>query len=171
MKKQRNQHAYWIYLPESQTHEPVSEEIYYAYYRPIWRTFKKEHYHKRCICSGHNWHLCSGDCFTCSFHIEGDRLSLDAEMGNEDDSIFTLYETFPDDAPLIESLIEDVDLRSALLRALEKLDPESRAMCRLIMEGFSERQAANRMNMARSTFRRHWSRVREILAKRLEDYR
>ena len=98
-------------------------------------------------------------------------LSLDMEMGNSDDEGITLYETLADDAPLIESIVEDAALLEELLQALEELDPEGKKMCRLIMEGCSERQAADVMNMARSTFKRHWDRVKEILAERLKDYK
>lgn len=171
MKSQHNECEYSIYIPESRTYEPVSEEIYNAYYRPIWRTFQKEHYHNRCSCPGYNWHLCSGDCFMCSYHTAGNILSLEKELDNAEDTPFTLYETLSDDSLLIEPLIEEGELRCEIHRLLEELDTESREICQLIMEGYSERQAATRMHMARSTFKRHWNRVKEILAKSLADYR
>lgn len=171
MANQHKKREYFIYIPEARIYEPVSEEVYYEYYRPIWRMFKKEHYHKRCSCPGKSWRLCSGDCCTCFFHTAGDTLSLDMEMGNSEDDTVTLYETLADDSPSIESIIEDAALLEVLLQTLEELDPEGRKMCRLIMEGCSERQAADMMNMARSTFKRHWDRVKEILADRLKDYK
>ena len=171
MANKHKRSEYFIYVPEQRIYEPVSEEVYYEYYRPIWRTFKKEHYHKRCSCPGQSWHLCGGDCCTCSFRIAGNILSLDMGMGNSDDEGIMLYETLADDAPLIESIVEDATLLEELLQALEELDPEGKKMCRLIMEGCSERQAADVMNMARSTFKRHWYRVKAILAERLKDYK
>lgn len=162
---------YFIYVPELRIYEPVSEEVYKEYYRPIWRTFKKEHYHKRCSCPGQSWHLCCGDCCTCSFHTAGDMLSMDMEMGDSEEEGITLHETLADESQLIESIVEDAILLEELLHALEELDPEGKKMCRLIMEGCSERQAADMMNMARSTFKRHWDRVKEILAERLKDYK
>ena len=96
------------------------------------------------------------------------RLMLNVD--SEEEGI-TLHETLADESQLIEAIVEDAVLLEELLQALEELDPEGKKMCRLIMEGCSERQAADVMNMARSTFKRHWDRVKEILAERLKDYK
>lgn len=96
---------------------------------------------------------------------------MDMEMGDSEEDGITLHETLADESQLIESIVEDAVLLEELLQALEELDPEGKKMCRLIMEGCSERQAADVMKMARSTFKRHWDRVKEILAERLKDYK
>lgn len=161
---------YQIYLPQTRQFIPVNQEVYYEYYRPIWRIQKRAQAHGQCKCTKMNLWKCNGDCHICPYHASGDIISLDVELGSEEGSTMTLLDTIPDPTINIEEAVADSILLEELLKALDELDPEGRRMCELIMQGQSEREAAATMQMARSTFKRHWTKVKAILFDRLKDY-
>ena len=63
----------------------------------------------------------------------------------------------------------DEELLKALYDELDRLDPEGKRICALMMH-HSEREAAEIMGMARSTFKRHWAKIRPVLQDRLKGY-
>lgn len=168
--KPQSTREYRIYLPQTRQFIPVNEEVYREYYRPIWRIQKRAQAHGQCICTKKNLWRCDGDCLVCPYKTAGDIISLDAELGSDDGSTMTLLDTIPDTSISIEDAVADSILLEELLKALDELDPEGRQMCDLIMQGQSEREAAANMQMARSTFKRHWVKVRAALFDRLKDY-
>ena len=101
MKKQDKQ--YFIRLDKQ--YIPVTEEVYKAYYRPIWRT----HYHasKNGQCGCTDWRRCEGDCGLCRYRAAGNTLSLDAEYEGEEGSKLTLLDTIEDPAANPEEIIAD----------------------------------------------------------------
>lgn len=147
----------------------VSEDVYKAYYRPIWNTRYHAQQNGECRCTKAKLWKCDGDCIGCCYHTVGRTVSLETPIGSEADEL-TLGDTLTDDAPSSESILMDKELLDALYEELEHLDPEGKRICQLFMEGFSERESAKIMGMARSTFKRHWEKIRTYLQKRLEDY-
>lgn len=74
-----------------------------------------------------------------------------------------------DDSPTLESIIIQKELLEALYEELDRLDPEGKRICELMMY-HSERESAEILGMARSTFKRHWAKIRDELRDKLKDY-
>ena len=146
----------------------VSEEVYRAYYRPIWNTRYHAQKNGECRCTKAQIWKCDGDCPGCPFYAAGKKVSLDTTIGGEDDDL-TLGDTLADDAPTADSILMDEELLKALYDELDRLDPEGKRICALMMH-HSEREAAEIMGMARSTFKRHWAKIRPVLQDRLKGY-
>ena len=146
----------------------VSEEVYRAYYRPIWNTRYHAQKNGECRCTKAQIWKCDGVCPGCPFYAAGKKVSLDTAIGGEDDDL-TLGDTLADDAPTADSILMDEELLKALYDELDRLDPEGKRICALMMH-HSEREAAEIMGMARSTFKRHWAKIRPVLQDRLKGY-
>ena len=146
----------------------VSEEVYRAYYRPIWNTRYHAQKNGECRCTKAQIWKCDGVCPGCPFYAAGKKVSLDTTSGGEDDDL-TLGDTLADDAPTADSILMDEELLKALYDELDRLDPEGKRICALMMH-HSEREAAEIMGMARSTFKRHWAKIRPVLQDRLKGY-
>ena len=80
-----------------------------------------------------------------------------------------LENAIADEASPLEEIITDMELLDALYEELERLDPERRQICELLMQ-YSEREAAEMMGIPRSTFKRKWSQVQKYLKARLKKY-
>lgn len=93
---------------------------------------------------------------------------MDTPIGGEDNEL-TLGDTLADDTPSAESILMDKELLDALYDELNRLDPEGKRICELLMY-HSEREAADIMGMARSTFKRHWAKIQAELQDRLKEY-
>lgn len=161
---------YKIYIPSTETWVVVTEEQYRAYYRDIWAIRKRAQTHGQCMCPKSKTWMCDGDCLVCKYHAAGDNLSLDYAVEDGEGNRKCWADDLQNDTPDVQSIVEDFELLCALHRKLEELDPESRCICELIMQGQSEREAAITMNMARSTFKRHWGKVKGELADYLKMY-
>lgn len=146
----------------------VSEEVYRAYYRPIWNTRYHAQKNGECRCTKAQIWKCDGVCPGCPLYAAGKKVSLDTAIGGEDDDL-TLGDTLADDAPTADSILMDEELLKALYDELDRLDPEGKRICALMMH-HSEREAAEIMGMARSTFKRHWAKIRAVLQDRLKGY-
>ena len=133
----------------------VSEEVYRAYYRPIWNTRYHAQKNGECRCTKTQFWKCDGVCPGCPFYAAGKKVSIDTAIGGEDDDL-TLGDTLADNAPTADSILMDQELLKALYEELDRLDPEGQRICELMMH-HSEREAAEIMGMARSTFKRHWA--------------
>lgn len=157
------------FIPVNGALMEVSEEVYRAYYRPIWRTRYHAQKNGECNCTKSQVWMCDGVCPGCPHHTAGKKISIDTVIGGEDDEL-TLGDVLADDAPTVASILMDKELLQALYEELERLDPEGKRICQLIMEGQSEREAAATMSMPRSTFKRHWAKIQAALRDRLKDY-
>ena len=163
---QKKANRYFIPI-DGQTIE-VSEEVYRAYYRPIWNTRYHAQKNGECRCTKAQIWKCDGVCPGCPFYAAGKKVSIDTVIGGEDDDL-TLGNTLADDAPTADSILMDEELLKALYDELDRLDPEGKRICELMMH-HSEREAAEIMGMARSTFKRHWAKIRAVLQDKLKDY-
>ena len=146
----------------------VSEEVYRAYYRPIWNTRYHAQKNGECRCTKAQIWKCDGVCSGCPFYAAGKKVSIDTAIGGEDDDL-TLGDTLADDTPTADSILMDQELLKALYDELDRLDPEGKRICELMMY-HSERESAEIMGMARSTFKRHWEKIRDELRNKLKDY-
>lgn len=148
---------------------PVSKNFYLTANREINRKRKAMQRSGECRCPFKWLWKCDGDCERCRYHITEDvPLALDAPTADTED--ITLANTIANDAPLPETIMEDKELLDALYNELDALDPEGRLICKLL-SCLSERDAAEEMGMSRSTFKRHWAKIKALLAERLYDFR
>lgn len=156
------------FIPVDGTLIEVSEEVYRAYYQPIWNTRYHAQKNGECRCTKTQLWKCDGVCPGCQFYTASKKVSFDTPIGGENAEL-TLGDTLADDAPSAESILIDEELLNALYEELDRLDPEGRRICELLMY-HSEREAAEIMGMARSTFKRHWAKIQAELQKKLRDY-
>ena len=173
MTNQENQQStriYKVYIPRLKTWVEVTKEQYDAYYRDIWATRKRAQAHGQCMCPKCKLWMCDGDCHACEFKAAGDRISLDYTFEIKEGTETNLIDTLASNDAGFDSIMEEAELLDALYQRLQELDPDGRRMCELIMQGKSEREAAADMQMARSTFKRRWSAVKELLYEQLKDY-
>ena len=103
------------YIPVNGKLVEVSEELYRAYYRPIWNTRYHAHKNGECCCTKAQLWKCDGVCPGCPFNTAGKKVSLETVIGGEDDDI-TLGDTLADDSPTIESIIIQKELLEALYK-------------------------------------------------------
>lgn len=165
--KQTNERK--IYIRSTKQWVPVTEEVYREYYRPIWRLQKEAQKNGQCICPKSKLWICDGDCAVCEYHTAGNTVSLDAPIENADGEEFCLLDTLEDPTSSFADVLVDRLLLEQLLDELVERDPEGKRICELIMEGQSEREAAVTLNMARSTFKRHWSAIKAELARQIKE--
>ena len=147
----------------------VSEEIYKAYYRPIWNTRYHAQQNGECRCTKAKLWKCDGDCIGCRYHTVGRTVSLETPIGSEADEL-TLGDTLTDDAPSSESILMDKELLDALYDELNRLDPDGRRICELIMQGKTEREIAAEMGRRQSTINYQKNKVFSILREALKDF-
>ena len=144
-ENQKSTREYKVYIHRLKAWVEVTEEQYYAYYRDIWATRKRAQAHGRCMCSKSNTWMCDGDCLACEFRAAGDNLSLDYTVEDGEGNQKSWADDLVDDAPNVQSIMEDRELLCALYQKLQELDPEGCRICELIMEGKSERDIASIM--------------------------
>lgn len=157
-----------FFIPVNGNPIEVSEEVYRAYYQPVWNVRYHAQKNGECRCTKAQLWKCDGVCPGCPFYAAGKKVSIDTPIGGEDDEL-TLGDTLADDAPSAESILMDKELLDALYDELNRLDPEGKRICELLMY-HSEREAADIMGMARSTFKRHWAKIQAELQDKLKEY-
>ena len=158
-----------FFIPVSGQWVEVSEEIYYEYYRPIWRTHEHAQRHGQCRCRKSDIWKCDGVCQGCEFYTAGNQISFDGTVDEEEGDDLMLENAIADEVSPLEEIITDMELLDALYEELEHLEPERGQICELLMQ-YSEREAAEMMGIPRSTFKRKWSRVQKYLKARLKKY-
>jgi hypothetical protein len=141
-----------IYLKDLHQWVSVSKTDFDNYYRDINAYRRRQQGHGRCVCPASKRYLCDMDCCSCRFHKGGDSLSLDYTITDEEGNEKSWLDDLQDDAPSVQSVLEDRELLDTLLYKLDELDPEGRRICKLVMEGRSERDCGKEMGMARNTF-------------------
>lgn len=169
-ENQKSTREYKVYIHCLNTWVDVTEEQYYAYYRDIWATRNRAQAHGQCMCPKSKTWMCDGDCLFCEFHAAGDNLSLDYTVQDGEGNQKSWADGLQDHTTDSQSLIEDRELLRILYQKLQELDTEAKRICELFMQGQSEREAAASMNMARSTFKRHWAKIQSELQEKLRDY-
>lgn len=139
---------------------PVSEEVYHAYMRPVWVEHKRRERAKRCRIGDVR---CTSDCSKCPHRQTGNVLSLDLlkEMGWEP----------ADPSADVQEIFEGRMLLEALFCQLEKLDPDGQLLCRLLMDGQSERQIAGGLGISQVAVNKRKQKVFAILRDALGDWK
>lgn len=132
-----------IYIRSTKTWVPVTEEVYLAYYRPIWRTQKAAQKAGQCFCPKSKLWICDSDCAVCEYRTAGNTVSLDAPIENADGDKFSLVETIEDPTADFADILVDRLLLKRLLDELAEQDPEGKRICELLMEGRSKTEIAD----------------------------
>ena len=83
---------------------------------------------------------------------------------------FVIHHTLTDEAPSPESIAADRELLQALYAELERLDPDGKRICQLIMAGMSEREIAAAMGRRQSTVNYQKRKVLAALREALKDF-
>lgn len=110
------------------------------------------------------------DCLTCPYTKTGDHLSLDNTISDDDGNEKSWLDDVPDESTAIAEVLEDTELLNALYAKLNKLDPEGRLICQLIMKGKSERDCGKEMCLSRNTFVYRTDKLLQKLRSELKDY-
>lgn len=147
----------------------VTEEQYRAYYRPIWKTRYHAQKNGECTCTKGQLWKCDGVCPGCPFHSAGKVLSLDKPVADEDGKI-TFGDTIADDSPSPEDILLEAELLEALYAELDRLDPDGRRICELIMSGKTERQMAAVLGRSQSTLNYQKRKILCLLREALKEY-
>ena len=140
---------------------PVTEEVYQAYYRPIWRVHDFARRHGQCCIS--DWRRCEGDCGLCKYHTIGDGGSIDFLMDEYELDI-------EDTGSNPEDIVGEALRLEELLKELDEIDPDGRRIAELLMDGETDRNIATILGMARSSFSDRKLRICKELKKRLQKF-
>lgn len=153
----------FIYDPVSKKKIPVTEEVYRAYYRPIWALFKRAHEHGTCRALGDQWWLCQGDCYTCRFCYRGeyDSLELLAESGEQ------AADCNPTMDP--ESIVVDILYIEGLVKRFDELMLKARKIVELRLKGLTDAEIAVQIGTKRTTFRSRLKKAQEKLREEFQD--
>ena len=146
----------------------VSEEIYYEYYRPIWRERKRSQSSGRCVCPGAELWKCDGVCQGCEYYATGNQTSLDVELDGQDG--VTLGDVLPDLGLAPNELVEKRELYTALHKALSQLTPLQKSICEYIMVGKTEREIAKLISKPQSTVNYQKNKALDQLRKVLKNF-
>ena len=165
MKNNERKH----YIPVNGTLVEVSEEVYRAYYRPVWNTRYHTQEKGECHLTKSRLWLCDGICSGCPFHTSETNISFETPVAGGDGDI-TVGDTFQDDSPSPESILIDRELIAALYKELDRLAPEGRRICELIMQGKTEREIAAETGKCQSTVNYRKNKVFAVLRKALKDF-
>lgn len=138
-----NDKQYKIYIRSTKQWVPVTEEIYLAYYRPVWRTQKAAQKAGQCVCPKSKLWLCDGDCAMCEYRAAGNIVSLDAPMENAAGEEYCLLDTIEDPDSSFADVLVDRLLLEQLLDELAERDLEGKRICELIMVGSSKTEIAD----------------------------
>ena len=87
---QNNDKKYFI--PVDGTPIEVSEEIYRAYYQPIWNTRYHAQKNGECRCTKAQLWKCDGVCPGCPLYAAGKKVSIDTPIGGEEDGVIGMGE-------------------------------------------------------------------------------
>lgn len=143
---------------------PVSDEVYYEYYRPIRARLQREQYHHRCKCPKQFMYQCDGDCYTCRFHVSDEYVSMDAP---DEESRESIYESIPDEGPEVEKIVSDRLLIARLFERLRELDPDADKIIAMWTKDpdISDREIARRLGIPQKTFCNRMKKYRSELKK------
>lgn len=175
MTKDNHEKQYKIYIRNIKKWVPVTEEVYQAYYRPVWQTQKAAQKAGQCVCPKNKLWKCDGDCALCEYYAIGNIVSLDAPIEHSNGRVFNLIDTIEESTDKFDDILMDRILLEQLLEELAECDPEGKRICELIMEGSSKTEIADTLqcefsgNWYKSKAVYREKKVLDRLRKRLTD--
>ena len=157
------------YIPVSGNPVEVNEGTYRAYYRPIWRTRYHAQKNGECRCPKNQLWKCDGVCPGCRYSAAGRKVSINTPI-SDDDPDLTLEDVLESSDPSPDSILMDRELLDALYDELDRLDPDGRRICELIMQGKTEREMAADLGRSQSTLNYQKRKVLSLLREALKDF-
>lgn len=147
--------------PYKVTPVEVSEDVYFALGRPIWRHQKKMQTQGKCGLNDVKWlWKCDGDCELCEFKRNGRHQSLDRERVDADGDTYREGDKMPSPAPGPESIAVDQITLRRLLARLEELCPDAISTGEVMVEqDISQRKALEQLGLKRTTYRSQFDRA------------
>ena len=144
--------------PYDVTLYPVTEEEYFALYRPVWRKRKEMQKARQCRCPKKMLWACDGECDLCRYQVVGREISYDRFVDDYGDHLVALG-TDP------AEIAADQEIMRLLLKQLGELCPDAIDVGSLVAEGMSQREALNQLGLKRSTYRSQVQKVEKMLRK------
>ncbi|MBO5569057.1 MAG: hypothetical protein J6J41_02940 [Clostridia bacterium] len=143
------------------TPQEVSEEVYFALGRPIWRHQKKMQALGKCGLPGLKWlWKCDGDCEFCDFKRNGRCASLDRERTDDSGDTYREGDLLPSDEPTPEAITVDRIMLDKLLGRLAELCPDALAAGSMMVDqDISQRKALEMLQMNRTTYRSQFEKA------------
>ena len=145
---------------------PVPAEIKQEITRDNDRIRKKAQYYGKCCCPRSQICFCTGDCASCKYQLAGNLLSLDYTYSTDtNDEAISLYDLLGDEgASSFPDKIAQKNIVDEIIAYLQQVMPETLQVLKLqVSDGFSERQALEKLGIPRSTYRSRWDKVRNDL--------
>lgn len=150
---QKNVNPYRIYLKATRQWVEVSEEYCRDHTRYYDALRKRQQSHGQCVCPKNKFWLC-----------DGDMLSLDYTVENEDGDACSPLDNLADPAPSIEEIICDKAELAQLFARLNELMPEAAEIGKLRQDGLSDEAIAEIIGIKRTTFLSRLKKAKEQLA-------
>ncbi len=146
--------------PHDVTLQPVSEQEYFALYRPVWHKQKQMQKTRQCMCPQYLLWKCDGQCDLCEFRAAGIELSLDRDLEENGDH----HEALGADPAAIYA---DREILRQLLKRLDELCPDALDVGDLMTDGdgMSQRDALEQIGLTRSTYRSRVQKAEEQLCR------
>ncbi len=146
--------------PHDVTLQPVSEQEYFALYRPVWRKQKQMQKTRQCMRPQYLLWKCDGQCDLCEFRAAGIELSLDRDLEENGDH----HEALGADPAAIYA---DREILRQLLKRLDELCPDALDVGDLMTDGdgMSQRDALEQIGLTRSTYRSRVQKAEEQLCR------
>lgn len=156
---------YYIYIRSTNEQIPVTKEEFAAYYKEIDLYRQKQQYHKRCVCPKSKWLTCDMDCYTCPFKRNGDDLSLNYKIYDNEDKSMEFVEELADSSPRIDDFLADTYEMTELMKRLTELMPEAIKIGERRLDGISDEAIAKEIGIGRKTFVYRLKKLKSILEK------
>ena len=140
--------------------QPVSEQQYFALYKPIWSKRKKMQKTGQCMCRQHLFWKCDGQCDLCQYRAAGIELSLDGDIEENGDH----HEAVGADPA---DIYADQEILRLLIKRLKELCPDALKVGDLMTDGdgMSQRGAVDQLGLNRSTYRSQLQKVNEEICR------
>ena len=92
-------------------------------------------------------------------------------MTDDDGNEKSWLDDLPDDSPSVQSILEERELLDVLLNKLDKLDPDGRRICELLLQNKTEREIATIMGISQqSTINYKKKKALDALRELLREY-
>ena len=139
----------------------VTEEVYFALGRPIWRHQKKMQAQGKCGLSNLKWlWKCDADCELCEFQRNGRSVPLDREHRDAHGTAYREGDLVPNPDPGPESIAADRITLRKLLERLGELCPDAVSTgSAMVDQDISQRKALEQLNLNRTTYRSQFEKA------------
>lgn len=120
-----------------------------------------------CACPRNKFNFCDTDCMDCPYHRDGIFLSIDAPVGEDNDSFLDLFPTETSETP--ETILAYKVLKEWLEKIKSECTDEERAILTGIEQGRSKREMAEYLGLKPSTYQDRKTKLLKRLAEQYAD--